>query len=220
MSKIWRFEVVTLHTPSGQEGVSHVHYRTDVPALGSEPPADEVLDIIVAHYSSTGHNMSKWTSIMDGESQVLLARVREEIQEGSGDVPELAVEDINISGTLAGAGSAQLPVALCAWIRFETGVALRSARGGTHSPFLGATGIMGSSGTWTTGTWWTNIGLLSDSIADHLENTFQTTGDIRPGIYSRTRRNRGQSPYFFPLNEARVSLQPRWLRRRMPQTSG
>lgn len=220
MATIWRFELVTLHTPSGQEGVSHVHYKTDVPALGTEPDAAEVLDIILDHFSSSGHNCSKWTAVMDGESSVLLARVREEVLDGSGDIPQVASEDINIAGTLSGAGSAQLPVALCAWIRYSTGVATRSARGGTHSPFLGVTTIMSSSGTWTTGTWWTNMGLLSDSILDPIDNVFQTTGDVNPGVYSRTRRNRGQSPYFWQLTETSVSLQPRWLRRRMPQTSG
>lgn len=219
MSKIWRFEVVTLHTPSGQEGVSHVHYQTDVPIAGTEPPASEILDLVISHFSGSAHNMSKWTGVMDAESSVVLARVREEVAPGSGDVPELATEDINITGTLGAGGSSQCPVALCAWIRYQTGVALRSARGGTHSPFVGNSSLLGSSGTWTTGTWWTNMGLLSDAIADALENVFQTTGDILPGVYSRTRRGRGQSPYFFNLTESSVSLQPRWLRRRMPDTS-
>jgi hypothetical protein len=41
---------------------------------------------------------------------------------------------------------------------------------------------------------------------------FETT--IRPVIYSRTRHQRGQSPFTFNLSGATVKVQPTWLRSR------
>lgn len=215
MSKIYRVEFIGTHAPSGQAFMCHVHYQTDVPLAGTEPTPDTVLDAVLAHYSSSGHNMSKWSAVMDTETSLVRAVAREEVAPGSGDLPGIGEEDLNITGTLTAPTVNQNPVALCAWIRFRTGIASRSARGGTHSPPVLNPTSLSSAGNFTTGTWWTNIGLLSDAIRDALEDVFQTTGDINPVVYSRTRRERGQTPYVWDIVETDVSLTPRWLRRRM-----
>ena len=204
---------------TAQPGLSHVHYQTDVPVAGTEPDGDEVLDLIAAHYSSSGHNMTVWRNATFNNVELVRIRVREEVEYWSGEIGAVFTEDINLMGTIVHSGStAQTPSGLCAWFAFTTGVASRSARGGTHGPFLGDVNPLDVDGTFvTTGGWYTPNNTLADAIEDALENVFQTTGDINPVVYSRTRRMRGQSPYTFQIDEVELKKDPRWLRRRQQQ---
>jgi hypothetical protein len=64
-----------------------------------------------------------------------------------------------------------------------------------------------------TSSYWTAVTALGAAIIDVLDDVFSSTGDIKPVIYSQTRRDRGES-YTFDLTEAAPSRQPRWLRTR------
>jgi len=215
MAKIWRFELTGVDGFNGAEFMTHVHYQTDVPPLGSEPNASDILDAIGDHFSSAGHNYSKYTSCMANESQLTEARVREEVAPGSGDVPDVATEVLAVSGTIGGAGTDALPSAMCVWLAFSTGAAVRGGRGGTHAPPTMSAARLDGTGKWDTGTgYWTNINALCAAILDPFDNGGITPTDINPKVYSRTRRQRGQSPYTFALTAVTPSDEPRWLRRR------
>lgn len=203
-------------TYTGEQGISHVHYQTDVPIAGSEPSASSVLGFILSHFSSTGHNLSKWTACMYSSAKLTEARVRQEVETGSGDVPGSAVELLNLPGTLGAAGTSHLPSALSMWQHYTTSVAARYGRGGTHMPHISNVAVLADNGDFlTTTAVWTNALALGVSIADQINDVFSTTGDVKPIVYSRTRRDRGLSPFTFNLAGAVPSQKARWLRRRM-----
>jgi len=215
VSRVWRFEVGGTVTASGVSFLSHVHYQTDVPVGEGEPSGDTVLDAIIEHYSSSGHNMSQWIALMGSNAKLLYARVREELAPGDDDPPLVAEETLNLQGALT--PTADLPpTPMCAWLKFTTGQAGRSFRGGTHTPPIPTVTPLTVDGTIdvSTGTWGDAIEVLAASILDKLENVFSATGDINPGVYSRTRRGRGQS-FFTELDAVTPSNVARWLRRRM-----
>lgn len=215
MSNVWRFELIGTVTASGVQFMSHVHYRTDVPVAGSEPSADAVLDHILDHYSSSGHNLSDWTKLVGSNAKLTLARVRQEVDPSGSDVPAVSEELLNLTGQLTPTGDLP-PTPLCAWLRFRTAVASRSFRGGTHAPPVPSVTPFTADGALdlSTGQYATDILALAAKILDKLDNVFDTTGDINPGIYSRTRRARGES-FFEELTSVTPSTQWRWLRRRM-----
>lgn len=214
MANIFRYVVTVEHPASGTLCQSTVHYRTDVPLLGSEPSSEDLLDEIDQHFSTSARNMNHWRNVMSSELRVVKSAVREEVTPGSGDVPAVAENTYSLAGLISSAGES-LPIALCPWIKMNTGQAIRSARGGTHAPPALFNFLLDTDRLWDTGTgWWTSMEALATKVADSIDNVFSETGDINPGIYSRTRRQRGQSPFFFELTGAAATRKPRWLRRR------
>jgi hypothetical protein len=213
MAKVWRFIVTGTDSDSGQECVHNLHYQTDVPIAGTEPSADTVLDELEQHFSTSGTNFLKWANCATTLHTFTNLAVREEIETGSGDVPGAAAKDISIAGVRT-AGSNFLPSAVCPWIRLKTASAIRSARGGVHLPPSLNEAVLEAHGVYSTSSsYWTNIVALGASIIDVLDDVFSTTGDIKPVIYSKTRRDRDES-FTFDLTVADPSRQPRWLRTR------
>jgi len=215
VSKIWHFTIEGVNTWTGAEWKCGVHYQTDVPIAGSEPSAAAILDHIMDHYSSSGHNLSKWTGAFPSSSTFTRCAVRERLESTDTSPPEVAEESVALSGSIASSGSDILPGALAVWLKFTTNVALRSARGGTHTQGSALPGDLSTGGLWQTGTtFWTAQNTLAASILDKIDNVFDTTGDINPGVYSQTRRDRGQS-HFWELTGVEPQQQIRWLRSRM-----
>jgi hypothetical protein len=213
VAKVWRFIVTGTDSDSGQECVHNLHYQTDVPLLGSEPSADTVLDELEQHYSTSGTNFLKWANVATTLHTYTNLAVREEVETGSGDVPGAAAKDIAVVGVRT-AGSNLLPSAICPWIRLKTASAIRSARGGVHLPPTLNEATLNAHGVYSgTTSYWTAIIALRDSIIDVLDDVFSSTGDIKPVIYSQTRRDRGES-FTFDLTTGDPSIQPRWLRTR------
>lgn len=217
MAKIWRFTAEAENLLNGQKQVVHIHYQTDVPLVGSEPSAADVLDFILDHFSTAGHNMSIFAGSMFSPAKLTRAVVREELDPSSGAIPAVAEETLSIVGTQALGAADATPSGLTIWLAFRTGTASRSARGGTHwfGPYN--VNMLDSVGKWdTAGGVFLNLGSTATVIAQSMSNVFDSTGDINPVVYSRTRRGRGQSPFVFPITAVPVSSEPRWLRRRSP----
>jgi hypothetical protein len=214
VARVYRFELTGVTTATGVMFVSHVHYQTDVPVGEGEPSASTVLDKILDHYSSSGQNMSKWAAVTGTDAKLTRAVLREEVLDPEATPPNVAEKLLNIPGTVTPTAD-KPPTPLCVWIKFNTGLALRSFRGGTHLPPLVSVTPLGSDGTIDTGSaYYTAAGALSDSIEDHLENVFSATGDVNAVVYSRTRRARNQS-FVAQIETAEVRNDFRWLRRRM-----
>lgn len=217
MAKIYRFELTYADLDNNSLGMSTMHYQTDTSVIGSEPDVDDVLGEILEHFSSSGHNLSKWTSCMYDSTKLTRAVAREEVEPGSGDIPAIAEETLTLTGTLGTPGSNQAPPGLALWIALKTGNASRSARGGTHVPGSFSALVLDAVGKFTTsGTFFTNCNTLGTAMVDALEDVFGAGGDLLPVIYSRTRRARGLSPFTFQLTNAVPSPVPRYVRRREP----
>jgi hypothetical protein len=213
VAKVWRFIITGTDSDSGQECVHNLHYQTDVPLLGSEPSAETVLSELLSHYSTSGTNFLKWANVATTLHTFTNVAVREEIETGSGDVPGAASTDIAVAGTRT-AGSNLLPSAICTWMRLKTASAIRSARGGVHLPPTLNEAVLNAHGVYSTTTsYWTAVVALGAAIIDTLDDVFSSTGDIKPIIYSQTRRDRDET-FTFDLTVADPSLQPRWLRTR------
>lgn len=215
MAKIYRIEWHTTVDTFPVDAVTSMHYQTDVPLLGSEPSAEAVLSHVLDHFSNSGHNCEKFRATFYGPVKLVNVVCREEVANPGEDIPDVAQEAIDLSGTGSITGD-RLPVPTCVWINCTTGAATRSGRGGFHLPPILNPVLLTSSGSWDPATshWTTNILPFCTAVYDVIDNVFDTTGDIKPIIYSRTRRARALDPFTFDLTNAVPSTRVRWLRRR------
>ena len=217
MSKVWRSELESTDLASGLKSITTQHWQTDLAALDDELSAEGMRDEIRNHFGSTSTNMSLFTACMHSALQLTKLTVREEVAPGSGDVPEVADVTLGLTGTNGSISGDQLPIECCMWVRFRTGTASRSSRGGTHLPPHRNPAALIASGFWdpaiiTAAPYLT----LIDKMKAQMTDTFGTSGlsDINPVIYSRTRRARGLSPYTFRLTETQIRGHVAWVRRR------
>lgn len=221
MAKIWRFEVIGLARDGVTQFMTTQHYQTDLSGTDSEASAATILDKVLSHYSSSAHNLSKFSAMMDTGSKLTRAVIREELLPSDESLPETAEELLNVAGTRSFTGDA-LPTAMCVWVADKTGVASRSARGGSHVPPAYEPALLTAGGQWDAGTtYWTAVLAYATARADGIENAFGLSGlsDIEPVVYSRTRRIRTLSPFTFDYESCLASVIPRWLRRREPRSS-
>jgi hypothetical protein len=216
MARVYKFVLQGINANNNSEWQSQMHFQTDVPVAQNEPSPGTVLDIILDHFSTSGHDIAKWRATTWNSVSFTRASVIERLAPGSTDVPVSAEEVLALGGTQTAQGNDILPSAVAPWYKFTTGVALRSARGGTHGPPAIYAPLLGADGRWeATGVWWTAVNALADSMKDAMEDVFATTGDINPVVYSERRRELGASPYVFAIEDAKPVQQVRWLRRRM-----
>jgi hypothetical protein len=218
MANIWRFTLAGTDDSGNQEWNSTMHYQTDGVTGAGEPPASEVLAEIIEHYGTGGGGvgMERWTVTVYPSVKLTSAAVYQELDPTSTDIPEAARRELALSGQAA-TGDELEPFALCPWIKFGTGLASRSARGGTHGAPVIATYALDDGGLFDTGTaWWSALDDLAGYMLDRLASPFDgfLGVDLQPVIYSRTRRARGQTPFTFDLSSAAPSRVPRFLRRR------
>lgn len=216
MAKVWRYTVSGTMPASSEVWSFNVHYQTDVPIATSEPSAKTVNDKIDEHFSSSGTDLAYITNCLGSGGKVTKTQVYEEVDPGSSDPPAGNVNVYNLSGNGLGSSSDVAPQALCAYISLFTGKLGRSFRGGFHAPPISNPSVLNAAGKWDpAAAYFLDWGALGAKVVDALEDVFSTTGDINPGIYSRTRRRRGQSDWFNELTTYLVRTDPRWLRRRM-----
>lgn len=194
--------------------VSSLHYQTDVPIAGSEPSPQTVLDKLDEHFSTSGKNMGLWRALLNNGAKLVETRLYEEVDPLSDDAPAGVLNPYDLAGTSGSLGSDVLPVELCVYISLTTAKLGRSYRGGVHTPPMSDPADLSNTGLVDTGRpIYTAYGALGTAIVDVLDDVFSTTGDIKPIIYSRTRRSRGLS-FSEDITAARVNTKARWLRRR------
>lgn len=215
MSKIWRF---TLEADIGGSPAETAdfgwHYQTDVGALGSEPSAETMLDKILSHLSSSGHNLSSLVACLPTSATFAQARVYERVTPGSGDPPGVAVEALSIAGSQS-LGSDRLPNGIATYIGLKTGTAGRSFRGGTHWPGSFNPADLSAVGLWDAGsTFRINLVTVGNKIIDVINDIDSTGTDLVPVIYSLVRHQRGLDPTT-QITSYQLNLRPRWVSRRM-----
>lgn len=215
MAKTWRFTVGgVLGGGIAADWDITQHWQTDVGVGGSEPSAAVMLDKILSHYSSSGHNLSKLAAVLDTGCAIKHASVYERVSPGSGDVPSAAAEELSLSGTLT-ASSDRSPSGIATWIKFTTAKVGRSFRGGTHVPGSFQPADFDGSGFWQSGTtFWTNVLALAAAMKDTINDIDVAGTDLNPVIYSHVRAARGEDPTE-QVTAATPSTHPRWVRSRM-----
>lgn len=218
MATVWRYTAEFQEIAFNTKCLSTLHYQTDVAIAGSEPSPQTVLDQLDQHYSSTGTNLSKWLSVAHNNTKLVRTSVYEELAASDTSPPSGAERVVTLSGTMGAIAIDSAPVPVCAYISLRTDKLGRSYRGGVHMPPLGIVGSLDSAGyLQTDAAAYLAYTAFAAVIEDALEDVFggAGTGDLNPVIYSRTRRNRGLSPYTTKIKSTRVNRDLRWLRRRM-----
>lgn len=219
MANIWRFTIGGTDSSGQQEWNSTMHYQTALATGADEPSASDVLDQIIEHYGAgaAGTGMERWRATFAPPVKLRFARVYQELDPTSTDLPETADHAFLLDGSAA-TGTYLEPFAICPWVKFTTGIGSRSARGGTHLAPAIPSYVLTSGGLFdTTTSWWSACVSLAGYQLDVLDAVFPSTfgaGDLKPVIYSRTRRGRGETPFTFALTGATPSPVPRFLRRR------
>lgn len=203
MARIYKCTIMATHS-DGTLIQPSVHYQTDVADIGSEPNPDDVARRCWEHFA-TSFLLVTPTTVTVHELVVTEQVVKPNI----GVVGAFTVEQ---SGTST-AGTNHLPHELVPLVNLHTQTHSRSARGWLFLASPSDVAWLNANGEWQQ-TLVTNI--------QGLANLFATSfgvGDInvtttKPVIYSRTRHQRGNTPYVFPVSHATANPQPAWLRSR------
>jgi hypothetical protein len=194
------------HYPEGVQVVTGLHYQTDVPLAGSEPNASDVLDGIDGKLRTAFLGCCHSTFVVDS------AGLREEVTKASGAIPVAASKVVNLPGTVS-SSAVSLPDALCAIIKLRSDAAARSARGYMAMPCPLAAGFLSGSKQWT-GTFYTALQTFAALLDDAISAGSFAPTILNPVVYSRTRHERGFTPYTFRIVEAIPRQDPRWRRSR------
>jgi len=181
-----------------------LHYQTDLSLGGSEPDPSDVAAGVWGHIGT--QFLSCFSAITT--CQELLA-LEEVVPPAIGVA---GVHSVGLPGTLAGSGDS-IPPGLVPLINLHTDTRSRSARGWMHPPSPQWADRAGYS-TWD-GTMLSVLGDFASLLDDVITIGSVITTDLRPGVYSRTRALRGETPDFFHLVSASVNHTPKWLRSRM-----
>lgn len=170
--------------------------------------ADSVRDAL--HSALT----TKYRALLSPDITVQLLKVREELDPGSSSVPAESSQTIGLAGT-SGAASPRLPVPACIVAAFKTNAAVRGAQGRmfipVHDPgVFTSTGAVVTSGAFRTA--WA-------AFLDELKTSHHITGtlggwDVKQVVYSRTRRKRGASEYYFTVSAWIIRGGGHWLESR------
>lgn len=208
MAKIWRITWSGTYA-DGVVTSNSLHFRTEPAALGSDPPAGDVLNLIDTELTTLYRNCLPNTLKVHA---VIAAECLSPSEIAQGGVPEGSAKELELDGTLAPADT-KLPEALSAIIQLRTGVPLRSARG-----YLSMPSPLGSAGLTTGGVWTGSTKSAYDAFAAKLDDDYELgTVDVTsviPVVYSRTRHDRGISPWWFQIEAATLVNKARWRRSR------
>jgi len=184
-----------------------LHYQTDVSVVGSEPDPNDVAAgiwaIIRDHFIGATPLDVTIDELVVGE-EVLKPAIG-----ASGSHP------INVQGSFSTSGD-RMPNACVAVLNRHTATRSRSARGWLMMPG-GILADQQANGLWhTDGGYWT---AWLVPLAALLDNSFDLGSvdptHVNPVVYSRTRHQRGDSPYTFRVTNATANPQVRWLKSRL-----
>lgn len=206
MSKVWRWEY---HLElNGARSVMGGHVQTDLPStVVDEPSAPTIASVVLAELQTD------FRPVVHAAQTIVELSVRSEVLPESGDIAEVGSISINSLGTRVAVDQFVAPE-ICAVIRLRTAAATRSGRGWMFAPAALNNATQSTGGDWSAANaYWTSL----QTFAAHLDNTMSTGGafpvDVKPVVYSRTRRRRGQS-YTFNVTSVNVDKHVHFLRSR------
>lgn len=205
---IYRFTFAG-HFDDGVITRTGLHYVTQPPELGDEPPAADVLSAINAALYTPLSNCFSAAWNYD------FSEVVEQIAPGSLDVPRGAVASSSGNRGNIAVGGNELPESMAAIISLKTGVPKRWARGYIALPSPKNADRLASGGVWDA----TFLGFLG-TLAGHLDDDYSlrtapADTSIIPVVYSRTQHGRGAPQPWAQVESAVVRSRPSWRRSRM-----
>lgn len=207
--KTWRMTIQS--SLYGREIANVFHVKADPVGISGDRSADDVCDDV---WSWIG---TAYKAVLATEGTVQSVTALEDVLDPDITVPDVAQKVVNEAGTLSTPNN--LPVELTMHLKFQTGVPVRGAVGGMFLPPPLASTFLSSDGLgWlTTGDYYVNAGtLISTLLTGHdWDNLAGGTGHESLIVYSRTRRARGLSTYFFDVTAGIRNPKPTWLRSRV-----
>lgn len=192
------------------EEVNTFHVVTADAALSIfDAGIDDVRDALHAAFTT------KYKAMLSPACTVQDLTVTEVVTPGSGAVPRQSVQTIGAAGTRASAGSVAQHPALSCVVKLKTNAAVRGGIGRMWIPLAGEND-MGTDGIVSTGgTLWTAMGTFFDEFLNgHAAGGWTGSQTAHQVVYSRTRHQRGLSPYWFKVKAYTRSPRQHWLRSR------
>lgn len=201
MARVYRVTIMakrgsTLIEPS-------LHYQTDVPGLGEEPDPNDVAN---GAWSVWG---TQFLACCASDLHVDTVVALEETLPP--DIGVAGVHTVNLNGTHS-LGDEAMPSGMASLINIHTGTRSRSARGWLRMPYPpGSFNVNGD-------VWTSTYQSLLQAFADLLDNSFELGSvnptTVNPVVYSKTRRQRAETPYTFRVTNATANPRVHWLRSR------
>lgn len=212
MSKIYKVQM-KWHTGT-ITGVStfHVHATTSAPLGAGAPSAHDVADKVDTQLGA------KFAAVVPQTGALDTINVVEEVDPGDPSAIPEAYEKVVARNATYSPGVFNIASALCGMLKVRTNAAVRSGHGRLFLPPVFSSTPLAANNTWaTSSTWLTNVNALAAELAGGFEGgAWWSSGwDARLVVYSRTRRARGISTYWFGVTGVALDPQQRWLRSRL-----
>lgn len=192
---------------AGADNITGFHIQTDVPTLGDEPDASDVLDGFDTAYTDV------FRSAVPTSLSLNALQLRQMVLPDSSEIPVAAEKALSGNGD-GEIGDSDLSTSLCIILGLTTNAALRSARGymAIPSPVNGA---LMNDANHIGGALHDAIDNLGAAIEDSFDvgSTFPTT--CNPVVYSRRRHLALLDPFTFRITGHKVNDRIMWRRSRV-----
>lgn len=196
MSKQWRCSYTSVSS-EGIEIVNTFHVVDQpTPASSGDASADQVRDTLDAALTT------KYRAILGTSDLLQTLTVRQEVDPGSGDVPEESVKSIGLNGTRTGVTTKDLSGGLCMLVAVNSNAAVRGGKGRMWMPPAWTSSVVTAGGIWASSSlYWVNVkAFMDEMLVTHNTGGSVNTYDINWIVYSRTRRARGDANYWFDVS--------------------
>jgi hypothetical protein len=210
MSQVWAVTFKSTWNTVLLENVLHFETSpTDNFGLGGAS-INDLLNAIDTKFTTP------YRAMLNSGSTFTSITAREEVLPGSGDVPGEGTKSIGLAGTRT-ASDQHISPAMCAVVEKKTSAAIKAGNGRLWTPPVLNSGECTNNSQYSTGTaYWTAVVAFAALLDDTLTaGSFPGFGaDVKPVVYSKTRRVRSQSPYTFQITAGVPINRQRWLRSR------
>jgi hypothetical protein len=208
MATVWRCNYDSIRGGVGIVNTFHVVARPD--SGSDDPSADTVRDVLDAALTT------KYRALLTADATVLDLTVREELAPGSSDIPRESVKTIGAAGTRT-VTDTNLPNSITQLVTIRTNAAVRSGHGRLFLPPPVNSNALTATGIWrATDAYWINATTFMTEL--NLNHNWTVlglpVGHLSTIVYSRTRRARGDSAYYFDMTGYVQRTAPHWLRSR------
>lgn len=205
MARVYRLTIKG-HQSNGALFEPSLHYQTDLSFIGDEPDPDDVASGL---WTLLG---TQFRAITPTDATVDEVIAVEEVLKPA--VATGGAHAVNAAGTWTPTGGQQ-SFGVAPVINRHTATRSRSARGWFFGPSPGYATLSGATGWQQSGTYWTNLAALAAKLDDSYDLGTIDITHVHPVVYSRTRHERGQTPYVFRVTSGSVNPQVRWLKSRL-----
>jgi hypothetical protein len=209
MATVWRCAYESVRGGALIVNTFHQVWRDDVGGT-SPASADQVRDALDTALTT------KYKAIMPSDATVQGLAIVEEVDPAGTAVPQSSYKSINAAGSRTPT-SLNLSPAVCILVSIKTNAAVRSGHGRMWMPPALGHDTIQAPNTWTTSNaYYTAVtAFMNELNSNHTISVGLTNGHLATVIYSRTRRERGDSNYYFDMTGYAIRSDQRFLRSRL-----